>query len=355
MDSPLALDDQNRTVVVSEEGGGTQGHSCDQCLVQSLQFLGRVSVAAVIALAGVILVGWVFSAGPLADAAFRQTTTKPVSALSFVIAAVALLLRNPPEQNVRQRIGLVLSLVVVLVGVFTLCEYVFRWRTGIEQWLFTQDLAHAGNDLRARMAAGTAVALALLGLGIALLNVTTSRGWRPAEFLAFLPGLIGLLGLMDSIYDPRTSVLGIPLFTSIMLAVMAQALLLARPAEGLMEVASSYTLGGITARRLIPLAIVFSVALGWVRWKGEEAHLYESEFGVALFVTAIIVFFAVMVWRVARSLAHAELDRRRADAVWFRANQELSATFRQRIAELERTNQELEALRKAGGPSPPHP
>ena len=52
-----------------------------------------------------------------------------------------------------------------------------------------------------RMAPNTAAAFVLVGLALALLDVRTRRGVRPAQFLALAVGLIALLALIGYAYS----------------------------------------------------------------------------------------------------------------------------------------------------------
>ena len=67
-------------------------------------------------------------------------------------------------------------------------------------------------------------------------------------------------------------------------------------------------LGGTLARRLLPAAILLPAIAGWLRVLGSKTGLFEPNFGTGLFVIAMMVGFAALVWWT----AHAQPRRRRA-------------------------------------------
>src|SRR5207247_825300 len=66
---------------------------------------------------------------------------------------------------------------------------------------------------------------------------------------------------------------------------------------------------GVLTRRLLPAAVLAPIVLGVIRVLGESAGLYESEFGVSLFVvTSILTFVGLVLWS-ARVLRNTDKER----------------------------------------------
>src|SRR5436190_139952 len=96
--------------------------------------------------------------------------------------------------------------------------------------------------------------------------------------------------------------------------VLSTGILVARPDRGIMAVLTRDSVGGVMARRVVPAAIGLPLALGWLRWEGQQAGLYGTAFGVALIVIAHIVVFTAFAWWTAGSLDRTDVARRQAEA-----------------------------------------
>src|SRR5437764_10673770 len=116
---------------------------------------------------------------------------------------------------------------------------------------------------------------------------------------------------------------------------------------GAMRIIVSDTAAGLLARLLLPLGFLFPIALGALRIIGENAGLYSSRVGVALFATAFVIFFTVAIWRATRALYQSEMDRRAAVDHVAEVNVALEERVAQRTAELKMVNDELRQESKA--------
>jgi PAS domain S-box-containing protein len=69
------------------------------------------------------------------------------------------------------------------------------------------------------------------------------------------------------------------------------------------------------ARRLIPAVVGVPLVLGWLRLLGQQAGLYNTAFGTAVFaITSIAILTAIVLWS-AGFLIRADEQRRRAEAI----------------------------------------
>jgi PAS domain S-box-containing protein len=101
--------------------------------------------------------------------------------------------------------------------------------------------------------------------------------------------------------------------TAIAFAVLAAGILAARPERGVMALITSKGMGGLIARRFLPVAIFVPVLLGWLRLLGQQAGYYSTEFGVALFTTSNIVIFVLLILATGRQIDRFDTRRRRAE------------------------------------------
>ncbi len=74
------------------------------------------------------------------------------------------------------------------------------------------------------------------------------------------------------------------LHTALAFLILTLAILAADTKHGFALIAASDTAGGVTARWLLPIIPVALFFLGWIRLKGEQAGLYDFQFGLALMV-----------------------------------------------------------------------
>ncbi len=81
-----------------------------------------------------------------------------------------------------------------------------------------------------------------------------------------------------------------------------------------MKVLSSRSSGGALARRLVPIAILAPILLGWLRLFGQERGYYDTAFGLAIFATSNIVCFVALVWWNAQRLSSSDAARIEAEA-----------------------------------------
>ena len=70
--------------------------------------------------------------------------------------------------------------------------------------------------------------------------------------------------------------------------------------------------GGTLARRMLPVSLLIPPTVAWFRMRGEQAGLYGSPLGLALFASInVVILGAISVWSGA-SLSRADSDRRRS-------------------------------------------
>ena len=74
-------------------------------------------------------------------------------------------------------------------------------------------------------------------------------------------------------------------------------------------------------RRLLPVAVVAPIVLGWLRLEGERAGLYGTAGGTVLFGAANVLIICALVLYGARSLRRAEDRRRQTEASLRQAEQ----------------------------------
>jgi diguanylate cyclase (GGDEF)-like protein/PAS domain S-box-containing protein len=304
------------------------------------------SAAALICSIGLsVIVGWVFDVEALKGVFPGFVSMKVNAAVAFVSAGLSLWLL--PEAHGRRgarRFVEGSALFILLIGALTLIEYLFGWNLGIDELLFTEPSGAVGTSSPGRMGFNTAVNFVLIGSAL-LLHTRQADG--PAQSLAvgavsiaFLP-MIGYLYGVDSLFGiaPYTQM---ALHTSVAFILFGIGLILSQPGAGIMTIFTADTHGGLLVRSMLPFAVAVPVVVGWLRWQGEAAGLYQTRFGLALFALSNIFILTIVIWKTAKALHQTDTERKKAEEALRRAHDELELRVRDRTVDLTRVNQALQ-------------
>jgi diguanylate cyclase (GGDEF)-like protein/PAS domain S-box-containing protein len=308
-------------------------------LFKSLRLYCQASAIAVVAIGCLVLIGWEFHVDYLMTVLPGLVSMKANTAVGLGLSAISLWLLLPGEsRSLRGHAARLLALIVVLIGSITLCEYVLGQNYGIDQLLVKDLNGSAGTSSPGRLAPMTATAFITVGLALILLDWKTRRGHYPAQLLSLWTGLIALMAFSGYIYH-AVALYRILLYTqvavhtAVALFLLSGAVFFARPRAGIAGDLTGEGSGSVMARRFLPAIFLIPIVLGWIRLQGQFAGLYGTELGIALYATATILVFAVLVWLSARKMNVEYYQRSAAET----AIRKLNADLEQRVAERTRT------------------
>jgi PAS domain S-box-containing protein len=279
--------------------------------------ISRVASGIVVAVGFLVLVGWLFDISALKSILPRLATMQANTALAFVLSGISLWLVSAKRENEWiDLIAKVCAVLTILIGLLTLCEYVFSRDLGIDQLLF-QDTLTPDNAYPGRMSPVTALNFSILGFALFLLDRHQYR-W-PVEVFSITALLISVLVLMGYVYGivslyqffPYAS---IAIHTTLAFSILSVGILFARPEQGLMKIFSSDNIGSIMVRRLVPAAFVLPFLLGWLLLTGQRMGLYDSTFRLVLYALSMVIAFTILIWWNASLLQSAELVRQQTQA-----------------------------------------
>jgi methyl-accepting chemotaxis protein len=187
---------------------------------------------------------------------------------------------------------------------------------GIDRILFRRQLFDNVTGQLNQMAPNTALNFLLLGSALMLLNVKEKRGrdFFPSQYLAVAVLLSSFLAIIGYAYGIKSfyvivSFNPMAIHSAASFFMLAVGLLLTRRRQGLIKEVFSNHLGGEMARRLFPVVFIIPALIGWLRLKGEQAGLYGSEMGVALFVVVVSIILGALVLINARLMNIASIKR----------------------------------------------
>jgi signal transduction histidine kinase len=307
----------------------------------------RIPLAAAIIVGGiaaVVLASWSLDFHRVLTVGPDRVAMIPVAAVCFFLAAVSLALAQPGSRSgITRWIQQFLALAVAGIAVVEFLEYIYERDLGIDLLMFHDRVLAAPWHPSGRIAINSVAALLLYAFALLSLNHDIrKRDWR-SQMFAGAALLIALLALLGYVFGVRRFY-ALPQFTGMAplavfaLLILGIGILFAQRERGITALLVDPGTAGVMTRRLLPAAILLPVILGSIRLAGENAGLYDTEFGVTLFaISSIVAFLGVVVW-AARVLR--DMDRNRSELV-LREQQARAAAERAQIeAETARTEAE---------------
>ncbi len=286
-------------------------------LPKNLEMLARSAAEAAAFLGFAILIGWALDLPLLRSGIPGSLAVKANSAMGFVAAGLAARILASRRSGPRSRtLAKAAGVVVAAVGFLTLVEYVAQVNLGIDQLLFHD----AGfRPFPGRMAPNTALAFLFIGIALAVHDLETEAGTRPAQLLALAAALVPLQAIIGYAYgvEPMEGLAAntrVPFYAGIGFSLLVAALLFDRPQAGVIRVFTAPGLAGFMARRLIGAVFVVPIGLGWFFLVvGLRAGKYEALLGASFVVVSAVVVAAAVVYWNALALGDMEADRMRAE------------------------------------------
>ena len=238
---------------------------------------------------------------------------RAITALCFVIAAVALLLLRRSGAPRKMALVMACGIAVSAVAAVTIIADLVELHTGTHWRLAGLPVVNLAFDAPFRMAIVTALLFFLFGLIIMLLG-TGDRRAASSPTVALLSAIlltylvfIGYLFKIPEFYEWRR--VGVAINTDLAFAALILAAFAVRPDTRIIGIIAGSDGGAVLARRLLPVLIVLPLVIGWLRIQGERFHLFRSEAGVLLVATVYTICFLVLIGLTSK--AFNRIDRRR--------------------------------------------
>ncbi|MFL5846025.1 MAG: GGDEF domain-containing protein [Solirubrobacteraceae bacterium] len=267
----------------------------------------------------VFIGGWVADVEALRTVVPGAVGMKALTALGMFAAGLSLCVLAGSASSRARLLARASALVVLVLGGLILGEYVFGWSLGIDELLFRDEAGHAlGIAYPGRFAPTTAIAFVLVGVALLSLDSRSRRGWRLAEVLAVPVGLIALMSVIGYLYSipafyGPASAAKMAILTAVCFLALSAGILLARPSGRLVRLATTDDPGGILMRRMIPVAVVLPLLLGWIHLRLEKAGLMGEHVATWWLAAVTMALFVLIISRVASRLSLYATDRRRLE------------------------------------------
>jgi PAS domain S-box-containing protein len=262
-------------------------------------------------LGGVVsFLGWRLDVPVLTDWFGRGISTQANTALCVAAVGAGICLQALGWW----RTGALVAFAAGLAAAVTLLEWVTGFDFGIDR-LFTYDRpwGRAGVVAIGRMGLPAAVSLVLLACALALGATEQRDRRRLAPRLALVTFAIATLSITGYLY--RADLLftvplatAIALQTAVFVIALSTAVIALHPERAPMRWLVSRSAVGMIARQSVPVVVIAPILLGWLRLEGERRGYYDTSFGTALLVLALIALLGVMLWRGLQVLAQREAD-----------------------------------------------
>lgn len=306
--------------------------------------------ANLVAAAGLaVLIGWQFEINSLMRIWPGFVAMNPMTAVAFVFAGASVLAYwQVHSHHVTNGSSLArgLGMAIGLFGVVKLVDCVFGWHSGVDCFLYGNRLVQDQSGIPNQMAPNTAFNFVLSGAAIVALNLDGKRAARCVEILGMVLFFNSMLALLGYVYGANSlyrigSFIPMAVHTAGIFLILSVVLMLAKPERAPVSLFTMENLGGVIARRLLPVAILVPAILGAARIWGEGRGYYTKEFGTTIMVVCTIAVFTALIWWNAVLLSKADLRRQKAEAALKRSHDELELRVAARTKELTEANAAL--------------
>ncbi len=263
-----------------------------------------------------VLAGWIADIPVLTSFLRGQTRIKFNAGAAFVLTGTSLwLLTSKNHGRPARFVSQTLAAVAAAIGLLTLTQYAGNLNLGIDQ-LFYPAVDTTGELHPGRISIIGAVVCFLVGTALFLLARGASAAW--VEGLVILAAVNTLVPLIGYLYG-KVALYQISFYGTIAFPVAMGFLLLcagilaARPDKGVMALVTNRSAGGITARRLLPAALLLPIIIERLQFWGYEADFYDITAGMILITLSSMFIFTLLILWNARMLLRLEAQRNEAE------------------------------------------
>ncbi|MCL4548005.1 MAG: PAS domain S-box protein [Bacteroidetes bacterium] len=286
---------------------------------KSLWRISRTAGVFVILVSCFVILGWIFDIQFLKSVYPTFVSMKANTAVAFLLAGIALFLFSGEQNNESEKLAATLfSLLVILIGGLTFCEFVFGIDFKIDQLLFKEAAGTIGTSQPGRMAPNTALTFLVIGLSLFLLNAKSIRAFYLSLFFNATALLISWAAFLGYFYEIEegygiASYTKMALHTSLTFIVLSVGVIFLKSNQGLIAVLMGKEKSSISMRRLFLAAIFLPALFGWFRWRGESEGIYSTSLGMIIMVIGTTLIMSITILWIASNLNRFEIERAKTE------------------------------------------
>ena len=308
-----------------------------------------------------VLYGWLIEEKTLYWLFPNHISMKANTALSFILAGLALYLFNNAAIWIHQ-LQRGIAALLFTIGMVTIYQYLSNTTPPyFDQLLIKSTIASTNLSaqeqylLAHRMSPLAAINLMLTASTIFFLaNQHTNRQLNMARLLVIpviISSILVLIGYAYGVRDLYRFGFFVPIspLSAMSFLLLASSLLLIRAERGFMRLFVGHTLGSRMVRWLIPALVIIFVAIGWACRQGNLLNLYNNQFETSLLIFLTLLLSCVLIIWQSRMQHGQELLRQHAQHALQMNNLALEKKVKLRTQELEKLMHDMEALSLTDG------
>jgi signal transduction histidine kinase/CheY-like chemotaxis protein len=257
-------------------------------------------VAAYICTNVIVLIGWCTQLDWLKNPFPQQPPVAPSTALCLITAGISVL----TVKRGKKAASCVLSAAVLFVSLLICLRYLHVPVWDFDQFLSLAPLPVTDTFAPGRMAPNTALCLLFSAAAILLVARSGFRS-RSGNYLSLATLLVATVTGVGYLYNQRV-LLGIGIHTPMAFPTVCSivceslSIMFLQPALGIAPFVFGSRSGDKMARKMLPLALVVPVLLGYLRLAGVRAGWFDDSIGFTAVICSMAFLFAALILRNSR-------------------------------------------------------
>lgn len=279
-----------------------------------------VLVYAVLFISASVIAAWMLNIDFLKGSLHVRIAMNPMSAVLFILSGISFLLLKKEKITYRYA-GYAIAAFISVTALVKLIGLYPPLDIRIDYFVLGSKLMQQQQGViedTSAMSIASAVCFFFNGIVLFLISSKQSRFFFAGQvgivFMLIVAwfSIIGYLYRVDAFYRLFTHV-PMAVYSALCFLMLSFAHLFAYSNQGIMYLLTSRYTAGITARRLIPMAIIIPTLLGFLRLLGHWYEIFSVEFGIAILVLSIMLIFLAVIWYNATLLINREKENEKAE------------------------------------------
>ena len=303
-------------------------------LPRSLAYFPRVASAVSFGVALCSFLAWSVDYAPIVR------VMNPLTSIGIMVASAALWFSSGSPANRKGFwLGWLFCFLVFSIGLLKLAHLQLNFSPAPDRILFF------GRPNFEDMSANTALSLTLFGIAVASLDISYKKFFLGQAIFIFglFPALLVVTSYFYGVtwfYGQRPGQTVLP-YISICFGLLCLGGFFARPYTYLCQIFAAHEIRGIIVRRLIPLAFVLSLLVGWLRLWGEQAGILSPQAATAIFSVALAGLFCMALAWTLVSVSRLEQSRDKARDALVKAKEDAESSSRAKSEFLANMSHEI--------------